>query len=163
MWDLQNRPRVNNNGYVYVRIPEHPRATSTGYVYEHQLVAENKLGRMLNPDEVVHHLDHNRKNNSPENLLVMTNSEHARLHAKETTRLVMKLRCPECGRVFYREKRKTHLAIKKKLGTTFCSRRCRGSFSRKAQLGRLTQKDKEAVENCVLAEGRVKHTETPNF
>lgn len=44
---------------------------------------EEKLGRSLQPGEIVHHIDGNKRNNSPENLMVMTQSEHARLHYEQ--------------------------------------------------------------------------------
>lgn len=46
----------------------------------HCVVAEELLGRPLRPGEVVHHIDFNRSNNTPTNLMVLTNSEHIRLH-----------------------------------------------------------------------------------
>lgn len=58
-----------------------PRKNYDGYVYEHILVAERLLGRKLTSDEVVHHLDGDRSNNRPENLLVLLRSQHVRLHA----------------------------------------------------------------------------------
>lgn len=48
----------------------------------HVVVMERALGRRLNPDEVVHHIDHNKQNNALENLQIMTRSEHASHHAK---------------------------------------------------------------------------------
>lgn len=49
--------------------------------FQHRIVAEGMIGRKLLPDEVVHHIDGDRSNNSPDNLMVMTRSEHGRLHA----------------------------------------------------------------------------------
>ena len=37
-------------------------------VYWHRVIAEQNLGRSLRPGEVVHHLDEDKTNNSPENL-----------------------------------------------------------------------------------------------
>jgi hypothetical protein len=48
--------------------------------HEHRVVAEAKLGRPLRPGEIVHHIDNNKLNNHPDNLAVMTQSEHIRLH-----------------------------------------------------------------------------------
>lgn len=70
-----------NNGYIEVYMPQHPNARSNGTVLEHRLVAEKKLGRYLKIEEVVHHLDENRTNNTPENLIVFrTNADHSRFH-----------------------------------------------------------------------------------
>lgn len=61
--------------------PKHHRAASDGMVYEHILVAEEMLGRLLKDKEVVHHIDENRDNNSYENLIVFKNvAEHTRFH-----------------------------------------------------------------------------------
>lgn len=48
--------------------------------HQHRVVAEEMLGRPLAKGEIVHHKDGNKKNNSPENLVVMTQSEHMREH-----------------------------------------------------------------------------------
>lgn len=51
--------------------------------HTHRIVAEQKLGRPLEPGEIVHHIDGDKRNNHPDNLAVMTQSEHARLHYKQ--------------------------------------------------------------------------------
>lgn len=62
------------------------RGTGTkGYIrelsdHQHRLVAEKILGRELKKGEIVHHKDNNKHNNNPNNLEVMTQAEHARLH-----------------------------------------------------------------------------------
>lgn len=68
--------------YVMVRCPGHPNAVR-GYVMEHRLVVEKKLGRYLTAKEVVHHIDHDTFNNAPENLEVMSNSSHIAMHNRE--------------------------------------------------------------------------------
>lgn len=69
------------NGYKYVYLPNHHRANSSGIVYEHIIVAEQILGRELKDDEVVHHIDGNRSNNDPSNLMVFqTLADHAAYH-----------------------------------------------------------------------------------
>lgn len=46
----------------------------------HRVVAEQKIGRKLTRYEVVHHIDGDKLNNDPDNLEVMTLSEHSRRH-----------------------------------------------------------------------------------
>ena len=55
-------------GYVMVRLPEHPRARTHGYVFEHILAMEAFLDRHLMPDENVHHRNGLRADNRIENL-----------------------------------------------------------------------------------------------
>jgi hypothetical protein len=46
-------------------------------------LVEQREGRRLGPNEVVHHLDYDPLNNDPDNLAVLTRAEHMRLHGKE--------------------------------------------------------------------------------
>ena len=48
--------------------------------YEHTVVAEAILGRKLRKNEVVHHKNGDKKDNRPDNLEVLTRSEHAKHH-----------------------------------------------------------------------------------
>lgn len=49
----------------------------------HRVVVEQVLGRKLEKGEIVHHIDGDKWNNKPENLQVMTQSEHIKLHIHE--------------------------------------------------------------------------------
>lgn len=75
--------RIKPSGYVEVYCPNHPRVNKRGCVYEHQLVIEQSIGRYLREDEVVHHIDRNKSNNSLSNLMLLTRAEHTRLHLRE--------------------------------------------------------------------------------
>lgn len=91
---------MTKNGYKIVSMPGHSNADTQGRVYEHRLVAEQMLGRPLNRKEVVHHKDHNKLNNSPDNLLICTQAEHNEMHrrddASEACGDPMKYRCAYC-------------------------------------------------------------------
>ena len=49
----------------------------------HVLMMEDRIGRKLLPDEVVHHIDHDRSNDDINNLALMTRAAHTRLHRFE--------------------------------------------------------------------------------
>jgi hypothetical protein len=72
--------RCDGGGYVYVKFRGHPAAGPQGYVAEHRLVMEKSLGRYLRHDEVVHHINGDRKDNRIENLAIYSPSDHAHLH-----------------------------------------------------------------------------------
>ena len=56
--------------------------TKTYGRHTHRVVAEQMLGRPLLKGEVVHHIDGNKRNNHPDNLMVFpSQSEHVRGHA----------------------------------------------------------------------------------
>ncbi len=53
----------------------------TNGTHVHRLVAEQILGRKLLPGEVVHHINSDKRDNRPENIMVFKNqAEHARWH-----------------------------------------------------------------------------------
>lgn len=67
-------------GYVLVYKPDHPKAMHGKYVPEQVLLIEEKISRYLADDEVVHHINGIKDDNGIENLMLMTKSEHKRLH-----------------------------------------------------------------------------------
>ncbi len=69
---------VDKYGYILVKAPKnHPNRNSNGYIRLHRLVMEDKLGRFLDPLEVVHHIDGDKQNNDPDNLeLFSCNGQH---------------------------------------------------------------------------------------
>jgi len=69
----------HSKGYVLVKDPSHPRSHN-GYVLEHVLIAEKKLGRPLKTNEVAHHINGIKDDNRPENIEVMTRSAHSVHH-----------------------------------------------------------------------------------
>ena len=120
--------RINHQGYVEVLRRNHPRTRGNGYVFEHILVAERKLGRPLKLNEQVHHINKIKTDNRPENLLVLDIAEHARLHGKEKKRVGKYLNCVVCGKEFYRKP--SHVKRAK-----CCSLKCVGYYTNMKKKG----------------------------
>ncbi|HEV2256525.1 MAG TPA: HNH endonuclease [Streptosporangiaceae bacterium] len=59
-------------GYVLIKMPEHPAADVRGYVYEHRLVMERELSRLLACGERIRHDDNDPGNNDPLNLRLVS-------------------------------------------------------------------------------------------
>ena len=49
-------------------------------MYTHRRVVEEHLRRSLTSDEIIHHIDFDKSNNSIENLIIMDRSEHRSAH-----------------------------------------------------------------------------------
>jgi len=86
-------------GYRYIFKPEHVGASFQGYVAEHRLVCEIKLGRQIESHEVVHHINGKRGDNSPENLIVCSRREHYHADKKmqRTLKRNQRLSCKKVG------------------------------------------------------------------
>jgi hypothetical protein len=67
---------TDKNGYVLLLVRSHPHANPSGYVREHRLIMEKKLGRYLTPEEVVHHTGATNDNNPDKLVYYASNAEH---------------------------------------------------------------------------------------
>ena len=78
MDNLGTREKIRNSRFDTGEGKSYPKLYGR---HEHRIVAEQMLGRSLKPDEVVHHIDENKRNNDPSNLMVFaTQADHAKWH-----------------------------------------------------------------------------------
>ena len=109
--------RKHDDGYIWIYSPNHPRKTKAGYVLEHRLIVEKKIGRYLNSKEVIHHINHIKNDNRIENLqLCQDSSEHGHIHKPRILKV-----CVWCGKEFFR---KENPYLRKNNWSKTCSRSC---------------------------------------
>ena len=76
--------RIKGKGYLMERIPEHPRAhCNSGYVFQHILVMEQKIGRYLVKGETVHHINGVKDDNRPGNLELWATNQPSGQRARD--------------------------------------------------------------------------------
>ena len=72
-WD---HPRVVESPIDHLALRDRPYS----WTGEHRVVMSYELGRELDTEEHVHHIDGNRLNNIPRNLIVLHRQDHTRKH-----------------------------------------------------------------------------------
>lgn len=71
--------RMLVGGYWYLWNKDHPNRTKANYIAEHRYIVEQEIGRYLERNEVVHHINGDSQDNRTENLAVFgSNAEHLR-------------------------------------------------------------------------------------
>lgn len=87
--------RIKQCGYIKLHLPEHPFADSKDYYQEHRYLMEQHIGRLLEPEERVHHKNGIKSDNRLENLMLVSDMAHHRmLHRKQWV-------CNKCAKVHY--------------------------------------------------------------
>lgn len=79
---------IGNRGHNNPRYRGGTRKSGNGYIadndfhgrHQHRIIMETHVGRKLNFNEVVHHINGNRTDNRIENLKIMDRAKHARMH-----------------------------------------------------------------------------------
>ena len=86
---IMNPMRMNKDTREKIRATKLNTGEGKSYTkkygrHEHRAIAEQILGRELLPGETVHHIDGDKRNNDPRNILILeSQSEHAKLHMRE--------------------------------------------------------------------------------
>jgi hypothetical protein len=129
-------PWFNLEGYLArkVRYEDGRYATQL----EHRVVMEQILGRELSSQEIVHHKDKNKRNNSPENLELTTKSVHAKHHAEERPEQITEMTCSICSKDFSVPTRTVRRNEKTGKAGPFCSKTCAGRYASSIQVNRGT-------------------------
>lgn len=74
--------KIIEDGYVYIKVSNHPYADRYGYMAEHRLMAEKALGRYLRLHEMVHHINEIRSDNRNSNFVICTKGYNRFLHGR---------------------------------------------------------------------------------
>lgn len=160
---MSGERHMTSSGYVNVRDTDGIMGKAGAFVPEHRLVMAIAIGRPLTANEHVHHIDKNKANNNIENLLIVDPHEHGRYHkgkrvSRERGRQTIKfegraewakMRCPNCGKIFFRPKRETVLSKPNKLGVNFCSNRCGALFQDALESHTLTDYQDRKAANVI--------------
>jgi hypothetical protein len=79
---------IHRDGRIGVYAPNHPFPNIHGtYVFRYRLVMEESIGRILDPKEVVHHINGDPTDDRIENLqLCKDSAEHGKIHNQLRTR-----------------------------------------------------------------------------
>lgn len=78
-WHQRDRD-ISYNGYILIWVPEHPKSFSGGWYYEHVLVVEKSLNRLIKHNETIHHIDEDKRNNQSYNLFLCSRYQHDKAH-----------------------------------------------------------------------------------
>lgn len=125
------------NGYRVLQVHGHPRADPNGYVYEHVLVVERALGKLLRPTASVHHVNEDRTDNRNGNLVAcQDNAYHMLLHQRQRA-------LEACGHAGWRVCRvcrkyddPANLSIPKKPKQSPAHRSCHAEYERRRRQGK---------------------------
>jgi hypothetical protein len=99
------------HGYIELYDPNHPHSDTNGYVKEHIAVVTKHIGRSLEGNEVVHHVNGIRDDNRLINLELMDKADHIAMHMKNHVRSK-----EHCAAISMAKKNIAHLIRRNKMG-----------------------------------------------
>jgi hypothetical protein len=74
------REYTGKDGYVYIKVSSENDSDYGNYIVKHRYVMGQALGRKLERQEHVHHIDGDKTNNDLSNLLLLTGIQHNKLN-----------------------------------------------------------------------------------
>ena len=105
---------------------------------------------MSNNEEHVDHIDNNKMNDDINNLQILSIKENNVKAAKIKGKRIIVLKCPNCGKIFEKSKRETHLVKSGKY--TGCSRKCSSTFGTLIQHNPNDERIKKAIKENIIKE-----------
>lgn len=113
---IKSRYKNTSNGYVKLLL------SNGKIIEEHRFLFQETIGRELDFDEIVHHIDGNKSNNAIDNLELLSRSDHARHHSASAR--MINLTCAFCGSAFTREARQVETKRNNGQCDFYCNRSC---------------------------------------
>ncbi len=106
-WNKGKKFEPKSVGNIYMSSDNYPQVwvgkdkVQHGYMAAHRLVASDALGRLVTPDEKVHHINSDRSDYSPNNLYVCKDmSHHRKVHAQLE---VLAMGLVSCGAIAFNQ------------------------------------------------------------
>jgi endogenous inhibitor of DNA gyrase (YacG/DUF329 family) len=127
-------PYINKKDNRYRCILVHLNGNKQTISYPKYLM-EVHLGRYLEENETIHHIDGNPLNNDISNLKILDRKEHCYNDALKNKEI--KVKCSYCGKEFTIKGKYVHRRNRKDRNSSgyFCSKRCSGKYGKLIQLG----------------------------
>lgn len=134
--DIWDEGWYDGKGYFHVYRPDHPKASSSGFVFRYWVVWWLNTGEIIDHPYLIHHKNEIKNDDVFENLQKLHTVDHLSLH---TTKLGIACVCATCGDTFYLPKWRITQGKGK-----FCSHGC---YSRYTQPDNIIQKRMAGIIN----------------
>lgn len=101
--------KTKSTGYILAYAPNNPNARKK-FVLEHRLIMEDHLGRYLNENEFIHHINAVKNDNRLENLVICSKEEHIVAHGSINDILKDLI---DNNNIYFDKKKKIYLMVNK--------------------------------------------------